>query len=1194
MILFFNALLSNAQSFDADAMLDSVEVYIKTSEREKVCKAENILKNNKIKLCADFENSKRYNCYLSNTLFILIKFDELLEFLKSISPEEYDYAAYKYWTDLFLVSFLLEEYTVAKECIAHIDMDKDVNENWRSTYWGAYAMVYYCQDETEKAFDCLSHFDVESEELNILDLSFFCKCLKYHYIFNKYRYNKEQLQYVEKLCEETEINENTSLSKILWITNLYTSLAATYYLLTDVDNNGVSQEKKINIYSKFINIYNYLDESIKSAKQDYKDLFYKYFDETKLYVLTDLYIRIKSTLVLQTVKDREVPLFEGDASTPSKTMVKILKDIEDTSKSLQVSVLEDLYYIASSYNKKDAATLCRYILDNYDDVLDDLTSVKYNKGCLTRPEFAHSKSRYYNNMEYSYSSLDDKINVHKVVNEWYDRKGKYGLKDKDSFDCARFFVEYFKTIGDSVKAQILLNELISWITSEREMSDNISDYIPYVYSNISGTYVENLDDAKKLEYFQDLAKSSLIREDFFTSRSFDYLDFTDQYRRQLLGEQDYILGKCFNNPSKDPLKKEVIQNYLDMLSSYVGSCTNDSIAKWEDDFISLLEYYENLGSNDNYYKVSDNDLCYWKYTLSNIHIRRGNHFTALKYLEEAEALDTTQDQRMTEKYAIDYCYIIGSLYLKQIINGKVEWPIVAGMKDKAIAKAKYISSLYGEEEKYMKVLKPEQRLRYWSLKLSLKHTEIQKILLLQDEDIDGTIYNNALFEKGLFLRMESDSEKQVNKSIGYASDWHQVRDALTDNEVAIEFIVSRDYRKDLKARLENRPYHRERYFAILLKKGYENPKIVELADYNTIGVLLENTNKIRYDRFINQTYKNGNPNINRGDKIYEVLIKPLENELEGVKTIYYSPIGYLNEIAFEALGHDNTPLIDRFNLVRMSSTREILNVKKGLKSKELNRATLYGGIKYSAEKSELIEEASTYNDGNSKSNIELAMRSGWNYLPGTKVEADSIKVICSNKKIKTSILSEQKANEESFKALSGVSPNLIHLATHGFYVSDNKEIKNNKFFQRLGVLDDNYQNALLRSGMLFAGANNTWLNDTPIEGIEDGILTAAEVANMDLSNTQLVTLSACETGLGHFVGTEGVFGLQRGFKIAGVQTIIMSLWKVPDLVTSLFMECFYNRWLNGEEIHSAFLNAKREIKEKYPNPHQWAGFVMLD
>lgn len=1165
--------VSSAQSFDAKAMLDSVEVYIRTNEIEDARKAEKLLKNNKTKICTDLENRKRYNSYLSEALSSLGQFKEIIELLNSISPEEYEKD--KYWTDLFIVNYVVDDNVAAKECIKHINLDKDVEENMKSTFWGCYAKVYFSQGEKEEALDCLSHFNVEYDELQIPDLSFFCKYIKYACIWDKYRWNKNQIEYVEKLCEESECNIKDSQSKSFVITSLYCMLAASYYVLAQNENTDLSLEKKIIVYTKFVNSYGYLDDNTKSS-------------------FRDLYIRLKSDLVLQTMRDKEVPLFDGDASKPSKVMLKILKDIDDMSKEQQLSVLDELYYIANSYNKQDAATLCRFILDNYDDVLDDSTSVTYNKGCLARQQFAYGKSRYYKNMYFSLESLDDKVNIHNIVNEWCNRIGKCGLKDNDSFDCARFFVGYFQTLGDSVRTRILLDQLISWITREREMSDNISDYIPYVYSNIFGTYVENLGDAKKLEYFQDLAKSSLIREDFFTSRSFDYLDITDQYRRQLLGEQYNILSKCFNNPSKDPLKKEVIHNYLDMLSSYAGSCKNDIIIKCEDDFISLLEYFEELGNNDNYYKVSDNDLCSWKYTLCNIHIRRGNHFTALKYLEEAEGLDNRHDQRMTEKYAIDYCYIIGSLYLKQIINGKVEWPIVAGMKDKAIAKAKYISSLYGEEEKYMKVLKPEQRLRYWSLKLSLKHTEIQKILLLQDEDIDGTIYNNALFEKGLFLRMESDSERQENKSIGYATDWHQVRDALTDNDIAIEFIVSRDYRKDLKATLEQKPYHKERYFAIILKKGYENPKIVELADYNTIGVLLENTNKIRYDRFINQTYKNGNPNINRGDKIYEVLIKPLENELEGVKTIYYSPIGYLNEIAFEALGHDNTPLIDRFNLVRMSSTREILNVKKGLKSKELNRATLYGGIKYSAEKSELIEEASTYNDGNSKSNIELAMRSGWNYLPGTKVEADSIKVICSNKKIKTSILSEQKANEESFKALSGVSPNLIHLATHGFYVSDNKEIKNNKFFQRLGVLDDNYQNALLRSGMLFAGANNTWLNDTPIEGIEDGILTAAEVANLDLSNTQLVTLSACETGLGHFVGNEGVFGLQRGFKIAGVQTIVMSLWKVPDLVTSLFMECFYNRWLNGEEIHSAFQNAKREIKEKYPNPHQWAGFVMLD
>ncbi|MCX6164324.1 MAG: CHAT domain-containing protein, partial [Ignavibacteriae bacterium] len=137
------------------------------------------------------------------------------------------------------------------------------------------------------------------------------------------------------------------------------------------------------------------------------------------------------------------------------------------------------------------------------------------------------------------------------------------------------------------------------------------------------------------------------------------------------------------------------------------------------------------------------------------------------------------------------------------------------------------------------------------------------------------------------------------------------------------------------------------------------------------------------------------------------------------------------------------------------------------------------------------------------------------------------------------------------------------------------------------------ENPLFRSGLILAGANWYWQGNRSIEGTEDGILTAYEVSNMDLMNTELVVLSACETGLGDIKGGEGVYGLQRAFKVAGVKTIIMSLWKVPDKETVELMELFYTNWLGGMTKHDAFTNAQKEMRKKYP-PYYWAAFVMVE
>jgi CHAT domain-containing protein len=134
---------------------------------------------------------------------------------------------------------------------------------------------------------------------------------------------------------------------------------------------------------------------------------------------------------------------------------------------------------------------------------------------------------------------------------------------------------------------------------------------------------------------------------------------------------------------------------------------------------------------------------------------------------------------------------------------------------------------------------------------------------------------------------------------------------------------------------------------------------------------------------------------------------------------------------------------------------------------------------------------------------------------------------------------------------------------------------------------------MMRSGLLFSGANKYWGNTIETISREDGILTAAEISNLDLSACQLVVLSACDTGLGEVIGSEGVFGLQRAFKMAGVKNIIMSLWKVPDIQTKELFEKFYEDFFSGKSFHEAFKSAQAKMKQKY-SPFYWAGFVFLE
>jgi len=185
-------------------------------------------------------------------------------------------------------------------------------------------------------------------------------------------------------------------------------------------------------------------------------------------------------------------------------------------------------------------------------------------------------------------------------------------------------------------------------------------------------------------------------------------------------------------------------------------------------------------------------------------------------------------------------------------------------------------------------------------------------------------------------------------------------------------------------------------------------------------------------------------------------------------------------------------------------------------------------------------------------------------------------------------------NEESFKNLSGKKISLIHIATHGFFIQDvEKDHDNRELLQRVGGGQKAIENPLLRSGLMLAGGNNAWTNN-PVEGVEDGILFADEVARMNLVGTSVVVLSACETGLGEVNNSEGVFGLQRAFKLAGAETLIMSLWEVSDEATMFLMERFYANWLSGMDRQSAFKQARRALRADYEAPFYWAAFVLMD
>ena len=432
----------------------------------------------------------------------------------------------------------------------------------------------------------------------------------------------------------------------------------------------------------------------------------------------------------------------------------------------------------------------------------------------------------------------------------------------------------------------------------------------------------------------------------------------------------------------------------------------------------------------------------------------------------------------------------------------------------------------------------------------------------------------------------SSAFAEAKKSLSVS--WRQVQEKLQPNTIAIDLVAYNYYNKKWTDSIV--------YAAFVVGKGYKAPKYIPLFEEKELKSLMTRNSK---DNDTVQTIK---INTQYTDKaISDLFLKPLSEELKNVATIYLSPSGLSNQIDFSALPVSGIQTLgEKYQVHILGSTAEIINHKMThLDPKTKLELLLYGNVDYN--KSEATSKV--VNDTlENKSNIKfevLATRSGitkWNYLIGTKKEVEQIQISGQQNGFSTTIINEGKATEETIKQLDGkTTPFLLHLATHGFFFPDPKQElpRENLLSDLKSEIFKAAEDPMMRSGLLFAGANKYWGKPAQNLTSDDGILTASEISNLDLSACQLVVMSACETGLGQINGSEGVFGLQRAFKMAGVKNIIMSLWKVPDAQTAELFDIFYNECLSGKTIHKAFQLAQAKMKIKYP-PYYWAGFVLLE
>lgn len=393
-------------------------------------------------------------------------------------------------------------------------------------------------------------------------------------------------------------------------------------------------------------------------------------------------------------------------------------------------------------------------------------------------------------------------------------------------------------------------------------------------------------------------------------------------------------------------------------------------------------------------------------------------------------------------------------------------------------------------------------------------------------------------------------------------DYNSVKKSLGKNDVLIDFT---DFVPNAGGR---------RYAAYIVNKKQKYPLLKPLfaeSQIDSLGI-------VRPDMFYDKDF---------AAEVIKLLWSPLKEHISEGSTVYYVPSQMLFQVCLESLPlEDGTLLGDHYHFVRLSSAREL--VRKQNKSNAAS-AVLYGGLQYDLEPEVMAENARRY-DLSSR----MVMRGGdivrgdstFRELPGSKVEVERISEILNRSKFEVTPFTGVNGTEESFLSMHGKAPRILHLATHGFYYTPTEA-------EEVDYLRG-YSDAMSLSGLIMSGGNAAWRGEELPAGTLGGVLTANNIAHLDLSNTDMVVLSACQTGQGNATA-EGLYGLQRAFKKAGVGTMVMTLWSVSDKVATEFMIKFYESLVENDwDKHKAFEQTKSYIRTQHPDPYHWAAFVMLD
>ena len=787
---------------------------------------------------------------------------------------------------------------------------------------------------------------------------------------------------------------------------------------------------------------------------------------------------------------------------------------------------------------------------------------------------------------------------YKAAADFYEQKREIFTQQGDKYINMTEVFDCYKRIGEYEKAEAILRDMdsLKYLSDkELKMLDKEPWYLGFFRFNIAKEYFnlyEEIGDVEGQKHYFEIMKECLSPD--------IKKNITEKLGEKSVWAVDNTLRLCELKMLylSSPMKAIVGMNdYLDEITdsenhgpSYILKCAN-LLNNWIIEQRGSLPAYESICIAVDYALNTDvynedkseygtlSDICYKVHDIKNSKRFYSKYTT---FLEESTSKD-------------DPLYIENQIRGFRYLEDERNW---AELETQIIECCTGLRTLLS---KNIYTMSESQREHFVNL---LNGPFDYAANLLYDhpsEKLASLCFENSIFMKGLLLRSSREIANKIKHSgdtslvsmynqlqeyrkelsyreglgeIGNAIRIHQLRkdiDAL-DKQLAVS---SKDYRID-----------QENNSASIRSISKSLTSVDAVIDYlqtdsgKLIALILTNSGKVVFVNLGSEEMVPIHPSARKtysNKALTDFIWSPIEPHLNGVKNIYYSTTGLFNSISFQALAlSTGEHLIDRYNFHLLSSISCLLSSQNDMLAQNRTNMAIWGDVDYGNKETAVPEDTI-------KRDVERG--SHLRHLVYSKDEIDSIRQIVNACNANISFFAGTAATEHSFRLRSGMGDNILHISTHGFFDEDDAHRKD--------------YNPMYNSGLFFAGADSTWNKVETVfvsESMEDdGILRANEIQYLDFSDCSLVVLSACKTGLGKNKSSEGVFGLQRAFKLSGVEKVLMSLWNVDDYWTSRLMQEFYRQYfIEGLSEEEALHAAQAALRREHPSPEYWGAFVLLN